>query len=742
MKTVMHNIKKVAVLFAAINLPLLTGCSLPVKNIRGEMHGGDEILRSGRSELHVSTGGGIQLRHHEITAFSSATPIQTGVLDKNEVEVWLGGRYETIARTDRDHLVGKGILTTSNGSQFAFTDHFTGLGESGSFRLQRTVHVVHADPADIGFSSRFGFETAEEASLADLMLFAPGIWYGRNEGARGIGSPERQARDSIFLFRESRCPAPFFMAQVARHGIHVSLAQNNPDSVTSFTGDDFLPLINDIRIQEGSFGLRKSSRPEIFYQFPASEGEHTYITGSADAWARRSHPVTAGTQHTYDLIIRLDQDADYLTAMRNTWLYFYDYYDPTVVTANLDDAYTQGMDLLFDLAVPRGPRGVPGIPFCVYVNSGEVENPSYQMGFIGMQHAAAFQLVRHGRNNEQPEYVKRGSDIIQFWVDHSFLKESHRLPSTWYAGGWGDRWEEDKYKSFLRNVAEGTFDILCAYELESRYGEPHPDWLAYCQRFADWLLESQSEDGSWNNRYSLEGTPVLDNGPAPSGSLFPVPLLLKLHSLTGKQAYLDAALKAGEFGYREFYVKGVYRGGAVDNPNVMDKEAAMMSFRSFLNLYESTKEDRWLEAAKSAALFSETWTYIWDVPIPSAFYEFYKTLFRPGFRSTGIGLVATGLSYADWYAARHAGDFYRLYQITGDDHYKHFADILLHNTKQTMDIQGSLAEGRYGRPGLQVEGMDLVIIRGKHNNLWLPFVTTTQLEGMIHYDEYRRSSSP
>jgi hypothetical protein len=161
------------------------------------------------------------------------------------------------------------------------------------------------------------------------------------------------------------------MAQTSNQGIHVTLAQNNPESVVSFTGDDFLPLINDLRIQEGSFGLHKAPSPEIFYQFPASEGEHTYITGSADAWARRCHPVKEGIQHGYDLILRLDRDPDYLSAMRNTWRFFYDHYKPKVISANLEDAYAQSLDLLFQLAVPRGPREVPGIPFCVHVESGK-----------------------------------------------------------------------------------------------------------------------------------------------------------------------------------------------------------------------------------------------------------------------------------------------------------------------------------------------------------------------------------
>ena len=109
-----------------------------------------EVLRSGESELHLSATDGIQLQHREILGFSSARPMQVGVLDAKESEVWLGGKYETIRRIDPDQVVCEGTLTTTHGTQFGFTDLLTSLEPSGSFRLQRTVKVVHADPRDVG----------------------------------------------------------------------------------------------------------------------------------------------------------------------------------------------------------------------------------------------------------------------------------------------------------------------------------------------------------------------------------------------------------------------------------------------------------------------------------------------------------------------------------------------------------------------------------------------------------------
>ncbi|MBM4456058.1 MAG: hypothetical protein FJ411_06690, partial [Verrucomicrobia bacterium] len=71
-----------------------------------------EVLRSGESELHLSTEDGIHLRHREILGFSSPRPMQTGVLDAQQAEGWLGGKYETIRRIDPDQVVCEGTLTT------------------------------------------------------------------------------------------------------------------------------------------------------------------------------------------------------------------------------------------------------------------------------------------------------------------------------------------------------------------------------------------------------------------------------------------------------------------------------------------------------------------------------------------------------------------------------------------------------------------------------------------------------
>ena len=47
-----------------------------------------------------------------------------------------------------------------------------------------------------------------------------------------------------------------------------------------------------------------------------------------------------------------------------------------------------------------------------------------------------------------------------------------------------------------------------------------------------------------------------------------------------------------------------------------DKESGMLSLEAFLALYENTKDAKWLERAKTAGSYTESWIWIWNVPMP------------------------------------------------------------------------------------------------------------------------------
>jgi hypothetical protein len=172
-----------------------------------------------------------------------------------------------------------------------------------------------------------------------------------------------------------------------------------------------------------------------------------------------------------------------------------------------------------------------------------------------------------------------------------------------------------------------------------------------------------------------------------------------------------------------------YVGGTEDNPNVIDKEAGFMALDAFLALHDATDEPRWLTAAKQAADFTETWVYSWNIPLPP---DDPDVTYPKGATTTGFSLIATGHSGADLFMAGGAFMYYRLYLKTGDTHYCDMARQLLYDTKQAMDINGSLG---YGHTGLCTEALWLAPPRGHGVNTWLPWLTYSMIEPIAKLED-------
>eukprot|EP01044_Picomonas_judraskeda_P010277 COSAG03_NODE_1309_length_4346_cov_3.897339_5_plen_186_part_00 len=163
----------------------------------------------------------------------------------------------------------------------------------------------------------------------------------------------------------------------------------------------------------------------------------------------------------------------------------------------------------------------------------------------------------------------------------------------------------------LRIMSEGCLGVLQSYEVLYTL-RPQPHWLAFVVAYGEFLLAAQAEDGSiageWGWSESRRPT-VLGN--FTNVSDHPIPFLLALANLTKDGRYHDAAVKAGLFSAELTKGSFLYRGGACDNPDVLDKEAGALALRAFVALHEATGDEQWLASALQAATFVETWTYAW-----------------------------------------------------------------------------------------------------------------------------------
>jgi hypothetical protein len=318
----------------------------------------------------------------------------------------------------------------------------------------------------------------------------------------------------------------------------------------------------------------------------------------------------------------------------------------------------------------------------------------------------------------------------------------------------------DQPGTYTRMMTEAAGDLLLNYRRRR-----NENWLAACRRFAEFLLAAQEPDGSWYRAYGPDGKP-LDGGwlgaagsEGKASSAVPVPYLVNLASevpAADAKRFIAAARAAGEYVLREQVGTDDYRGGTLDNPNVVDKEAAELAMAALLALHEATNngageaaseatgkatskatseaagkatskatseaagkatskatgeatgkatgeatgETKWLAGAERAAKLAVSWHLLWDVPARPG-----TRLAEAGVRSTGWGGINStwGAGVTDIYSLFFLDSFVKLSRLTGDPLYEMVADLAAPGCQQILSYAGR--SFGFADSGMQPEGI-------------------------------------
>lgn len=440
-------------------------------------------------------------------------------------------------------------------------------------------------------------------------------------------------------------------------------------------------------------------------------------------------------RHRYRLDLRLWHSDDYPSALRASWERAFALLDPPLCPVDLQRAYDGLIATLEHYYAPSRRMGgvydVPGMPFQVSLEDFKPVGYNYQMGFVGMQVATSYYLFREGVERDDRHLRDLGAEALDFWATRSLTLLG--LPRPWYdpdtKGGEGTF----RRMNNLRTVTGGMESLLAAWNYACSAGLDRPAWLNACRRFGEWLVENQNPDGSYffshdHTRIEAGRHPVtLDDKGL---TLCAVPFLAKLHRATGREEFRTAALRAGEYGYAESHCKYLYRSGVVDNPQTIDSESGQLAMQAFLALYDLDGRRRWLDAAVQAATYTETWMYALDIPVEED--RTGPTVYPRDRSVVGQHLIAIGHAAADTGFAWTSFLYYRLYLETGHEHFLRVARLAAHNTKQSMNWDGSLYPG--APHGLQLEAFRILVPRrAKGVNTTLNWGYAAHLEPMMHF---------
>ncbi len=609
--------------------------------------------------------------------------------------------------------------------------------------MDRNIEIVGHAPG--GFNSSIVFTVDSSVRWSDVNCFAPGALYGdpTYNGERSIGGAMNYKARQFFM-REDILPAPLFALSFS-DGSSVAMLDPSPNGESTVEETKLAKdVMTDARFQFGAFGIQqKDSSPiEFGFQFPGTMSMYPFgPTASTEArWIRRFHPITNGFTHSYNVSFRLGIDGSFRDVTRNTWRWAWSTLKPPVTPIDVELVRRVLIDHLADQAATINGR--TGIPFAVATfdtNQLQWNRTMTAMGFVSKNIECADQLLREGDRDS----TERGKKMrhIGLGIISSMINALSTVPlqATGYDLATGKPWTGERQEwlaPWLRNATEDMRVLIRAYRRERSLGRQHPEWFTWVKTYVDWLVLQQREDGSFPRRWKPGSSEVAES--TGTTSYCPVPLLVMMTEETGDRKYSQSAIRAAEYIWNNFGSRGLYVGGASDNPNITDKEAGMLSMEAFLSLYESTKESKWLERAKSAADYTESWIWIWNLPMPLDADDAHLH-WKKGVPTVGVqGITARGAGGVDEYLDWAVPSYAKLYKYTKDSHYLDVARILLHDTKSMVALPGRQydmkgigwqQEGWRMGPGGNGRGV------GGHR-FWLPWISANHLYGITGLEEF------
>ena len=701
-----------------------------------------------RNYLIEFENGGLEVTKDGKKLYFNHRPIYVSVKDYGGIVSFRDIPYEAVCEKEDGSVYAEGRFTTDNGSVLYVRDTYTVI--DGTLKIGRKTTVEKADEKDLGFQTKIFFYQAASDELRDYEYFCPGLWYRDNRYA----GPFAMGKDmdlQYFYRKETNSGIPMFAMQHKESGETIAMSRWAPCET--------LPSLDrvangnqayiDTKMTVGSFGVSKA-KPEaltytyygymmatplpntqcdgvaIDYIYPAVDGQQP-VWGN-NPWKVQNvqnpltnitwvHPMKVGFAQDYAVAVTMNQYDDFKVMMRETWREAYYRLKDRLFEVDNELLFNNIMKFFREVTKKFGTAY--GTPFVAQLPDFDPQSFSAEIGFVGQQAGIGYQLLRWGVNNKDEEAIEKGLGILNFWANETMTETG--CPKVWVHLS---THQFEPQPQWIREIGDGLEAIQDAYVFEKKRGIEHANWLDYCVKTADWLVSKQNEDGSWYRSYNYDGTMCMDSK---ASTPTVIRFLVQMYIITKKQAYLEAAIRAGEWTYEREYIGFEYRGGTCDQLDYMDKESGIYCMFGFMSLYDITGEKKWLDAAVGAADYVETFTFVANFPIVMP----YKHPFQR-YHITGQSNVTVGFGGGDCYMAACSYVYYRLYLMTGDKQYCDFSEFLNKNCKQVNDVDGSTG---YKYLGMINEGGGFSDQYYRGNYHWLPWCNYVEVDPASRFED-------
>ena len=603
--------------------------------------------------------------------------------------------------------LAKAGFTAEDGSTFAAEDTYR-VSEKG-VEVVRTFRVLSEGSAE-GFMTYYPVRDAAAGDVMSREWFAPGAYYGNDEyNFWGTGIKIGYTADAVANVDNLSAP------------VVANYAGGTAFSITDRTEGYRETVIEDTNVSQNSIlvsdafnipgiGLRdvgegEGAHVEMYHCYPAFT--HNYINIYPFTYNYRMLPVEEGLERETAFEIRIGAYENFDAAVETLWRDVYAEYSVVERRYAARDAYEALTGWLY-----RSYGVLNSVP--QYMTNSD--HPYSESGFLYRNADLAYLMIAAGYRLGKPEYIEQADALIDYHIARDLIVDNI-------------------VNEFERAEAEGVMAVLNAYKTHLAHGVDKSDWLAYVLRKA---REKKEE-------------------PDPMA----IPLFLAVAEYTKDDSYVEVSaslLEDLDAQHKEYY----YTGAIVNNSGdaIPNRESGMIYLDIYLDMYELTGDAAYLEHAKRCEVYLESQMIVQNIALVAEGTTGYETLSDGRFREIGtlgneqvkpygLSWVSGQTASADNASAYSVPDVLRLYEITGEEKYRGFADYLMTNSLLYInmgdkswlmdDIRHSSGTG-FQNEYFGIAASTDVVSAGRGtmhmSNLgWNMFVVLNSLEYWAQYDE-------
>lgn len=242
------------------------------------------------------------------------------------------------------------------------------------------------------------------------------------------------------------------------------------------------------------------------------------------------------------------------------------------------------------------------------------ENPAppahWQAGWVGGgMNSYPFLMAGNETARSQAE------STLHFIADHLQRADGWYVPM--YAEGrvYGDDFRnENAPVTLVRKNADLLYFMVKQAHFLTQKGGDTEKLSESIRAQAEALVRFVKKNGQLGQYIDMDTESLVQGGTA-CGAIAAAALALA-YEYTKDEGYLKTAEYLGEWYYRECLCQGIVNGGPGDMCQALDSESAFGLLESYVQLYETTGNDKWLGYAEDAFELAVTWVVSYDFTFP------------------------------------------------------------------------------------------------------------------------------